>query len=86
MIKNQAVLGLNDMARQADKFVVCVANKGCDDLTAWKLYRVMPDKAAAEEDYLRIVDDSGEDYLYPAQRFVEVQVSAAAKQALLAAR
>lgn len=65
------------------RFVVCVTNDGCDDLTAWRLYRVMPDEKAAEENYLRIVDDSGEDYLYPAQRFAEVDVPEASEQALL---
>jgi hypothetical protein len=65
-------------------FVVCVTDEGCDDLTAWKLYRVIPDETAAEEDYLRIVDDSGEDYLYPAQRFVEVDVPEASEHVLLA--
>lgn len=74
------------MGSEANKFVVCVTNDGCDDLTAWKLYRVLPDEAAAEDDYLRIVDDSGDDYLYPAQRFIEVDVPAAAQQALLAAK
>ena len=71
----------NDGART--RFVVCVTNDGCDDLTAWRLYRVMPDEKAAEENYLRIVDDSGEDYLYPAQRFAEVDVPEASEQALL---
>lgn len=69
-----------------NKFVVCVSNDGSDDLTAWKLYRVLLDGNAAEEGYLRIVDDSGDDYLYPAQRFIEVDIPAAAQQALLAAK
>ncbi|HVA51495.1 MAG TPA: hypothetical protein VNH11_34450 [Pirellulales bacterium] len=65
------------------RFVVCVTDQGCDDLTAWKLYRVLPDEKAAQESYLRIVDDSGEDYLYPMQRFVEVEVSEASVEALM---
>ena len=48
------------------KFAVCVANEGCDDLQVWRIYRVLPDAVAAEEGYMRVVDDSGEDYLYPA--------------------
>src|SRR5689334_806932 len=48
------------------KFAICVANEGCDDLQVWKLYRVLPDAAATAEGYLRVVDDSGEDYLYAA--------------------
>ena len=67
------------------KFVVCVANESCDDLQVWKVYRLLPDAAAAAEDYLRVVDDSGEDYLYPASRFVAVEFPAAVEQKLLAA-
>lgn len=66
------------------KYAVCVANDGCDDLSVWKLYRVLPDEVAAPEGYLRIVDDSGEDYLYPVSRFVAVEVSETAEQKLLA--
>jgi hypothetical protein len=66
------------------KFAVCVANDGCDDLSAWKLYRVLSDDEAAREGCLRVVDDSGEDYLYPTSRFVAVEVSESAEQKLLA--
>jgi hypothetical protein len=52
------------------RFAICISNEGCDDLEVWKLYRVLPDKEAAKEDFLRVVDESGEDYLYPAARFV----------------
>ncbi len=65
-------------------FAVCVANDGCDDLTTGVLYRVLPDTAGSEEDLLRIVDDSGEDYLYPANRFVVVQAPQSEEQRLLA--
>jgi hypothetical protein len=67
------------------RFAVCVANEGCDDLQVWKLYRLVPDAKAAAEGYVRVVDDSGEDYLYPAGRFVVVEFSAAVEQKLLAA-
>lgn len=67
------------------KFVLCVASEGCDDLQVWKLYRVLPDAAASAEDYLRVVDDSGEDYLYSASRFVPVAFPAAIEQKILAA-
>jgi hypothetical protein len=68
----------------ARRFAVCVANEGCDDLQVWKIYRVLPDARAAEEDYLRVIDDSGEDYLYPANRFVMVEFSPAVARKLLA--
>ncbi len=65
-------------------FAVCVANDGCDDLSIGMLYRVLPDEAAASEDLLRVVDDSGEDYLYPTIRFVIVQVPQSEEQRVLA--
>ena len=52
------------------KFAICIQSEGCDDLQLRKLYRLLPDGKATEHDYIRIVDDSGEDYLYPADRFV----------------
>jgi hypothetical protein len=67
------------------RFAVCVANEGCDDLQVWKLYRLLPDPAASAEGYVRVVDDSGEDYLYPASRFVVVSFPAAVAAQILAA-
>ncbi len=66
-------------------FAVCVANDGCDDLSIGMLYRVLPDAAASVEGLVRVVDDSGEDYLYPAGRFVSVAVPEAEVPRLLAA-
>ncbi len=66
-------------------FAVCVANQGCDDLQIWKLYRVLRDETAQSEGYLRVVDESGEDYLYPASRFVVVEFPAPIRRKLLAA-
>jgi hypothetical protein len=66
-------------------FVVCVANDGCDALQVWKRYRVLPDANAEGEGYWRVVDESGEDYLYPAVRFVAVEFPAAVAKKLLAA-
>jgi hypothetical protein len=67
------------------RFAICISSDGCDDLEVWKLYRVLPDKKAAKEDFLRVVDESGEDYLYPADRFVVVGLAAPAVKKLLAA-
>jgi hypothetical protein len=74
------------MADQLDKpmFAVCAANDGADDLTQGMLYRVLPDEAATLEGLLRIIDDSGEDYLYPASRFVVVEAPSADVPRLLA--
>jgi hypothetical protein len=53
-------------------FAVCIADEACDDLSAGRFYQVLPDQTASEAGLLRVVDDSGEDYLYPASRFVVV--------------
>jgi hypothetical protein len=58
-----------------NKFAICIANTGHDDLEKWKIYRVLPDAKADKAGCLRVVDESGEDYLYPANRFVVVKFS-----------
>jgi putative intracellular protease/amidase len=54
------------------EYAVCVANEGFEDLEVWKVYQVLPDAKAAGRGCLRVIDESGEDYLYPADRFVAV--------------
>jgi hypothetical protein len=53
-------------------FAMCVANEGYDDLEVWKVYQVLPDAKAGGVACIRIIDDSGEDYLYPADCFIAV--------------
>jgi len=56
--------------KKSPRFAICVANEGYDDLEVRKVYPVLPDAKAAGLGCLRVVDESGEDYLYPANRFV----------------
>jgi len=70
--------------RQAT-FVVCVANRECEDLEVRKIYQVIPDDAAAMDGLVRIVDESGEDYLYPSELFVEIELPQAVEKALIPA-
>ncbi len=67
-------------------FALCIENKDCDDLEERKLYQILPDGAAAKEGYLRVVDESGEDYLYPESYFILVQLPRKAQDALLMTR
>ncbi len=67
------------------KFVLCIRNDDCDDLEPRKVYQVLEDPAAIREGYLRVVDESGEDYLYPAKYFVPIELPSAAAKALAAA-
>ena len=66
------------------KFAVCITDSE-PDLELRKIYRVLPDEAAAKDHHVRIVDESGEDYLYPATFFVFVEVPKAAERDLLLA-
>jgi len=68
------------------RFALCIENQDSDDLEVGKVYRVLPDKVAAAAKHLRVVDDSGEDYLYPASFFVFVELPSKAERALSAAR
>jgi len=63
-------------------FVLCIENKDCDDLEKRKVYQVLPDDKAADEGYLRIVDESGEDYLYPESYFIPVELPQKIQDAL----
>jgi hypothetical protein len=68
------------------KLVVCVRNRGYEvSLELRKLYEIIPDSTAAAHKYLRVVDESGEDYLYPANYFVPVELPRAVQKAVLLA-
>ena len=69
--------------QQPSKFVLCVRNGGSDDLEVRKVYQVFPDPSAARDGYVRVIDESGEDYLYPSEYFVPVRLPAAVSKALL---
>ncbi len=68
------------------KFVVCIRNDECDDLELRKVYQVLSDKRASLDGYLRVIDESGEDYLYPESYFAPVTLSPEAREALAVAR
>ena len=66
-------------------FAVCISSTGYDDLEACKVYRVLPDAKAVEVGCLRVIDESGEDYLYPADRFMFLDLPETERERLLAA-
>lgn len=68
--------------RKEKVFALCISNRRCEDLEKRKIYRVLPDKDAASEGYIRIIDESGEDYLYPQSYFVLVSLPREAQEAL----
>ena len=62
----------NNVSRQ---YVVCIDNSDyLVSLDLHKIYEVLPDERAAEDDCLRVIDESGEDYLYSSTRFVPVEL------------
>ena len=65
------------------QFVLCVKNEDAEDLDMRKVYEVLPDRKASQDGYLRVIDESGEDYLYPESYFVAITLPAAAQEALL---
>ena len=62
--------------------MVCVNDGGNDDLQTRRIYEVILDPSAARSRFIRVIDDSGEDYLYPAELFVAFQPTASLRMAL----
>ena len=69
------------------RFALCVDNTGYPaDLITGKVYRLLPDPLAAKVDYVRIIDESGEDYLFHRSHFVFVDFPPAVRKKILAAQ
>jgi hypothetical protein len=64
------------------RFAICLRNKNCEDLIVRKIYPLLPDDKAQKENYLRIIDESGEDYLYPASYFFVIDLPQKVERAL----
>ncbi len=64
------------------KFVICIISASNEDILPGKVYQVLEDEKADRENYIRIMDESGEDYLYPSTYFVPISLPQAAEQAL----
>ncbi|MCC7361133.1 MAG: hypothetical protein IT317_16735 [Anaerolineales bacterium] len=68
--------------QQTTRFAICLKSKSTDDLVVRRIYPVLPDEQAARDNYLRVVDESGEDYLYPASYFFLVELPAKIERVL----
>ena len=67
------------------QFAVCIANADYEaSLIVRKIYEVLPDEEAAKDEFLRVIDESGEDYLYHRSHFVLVEFPAEIEHALTA--
>ncbi|GAB4108844.1 MAG: hypothetical protein OHK0022_60990 [Roseiflexaceae bacterium] len=57
------------------KFAICIQNTDYQaSLEVRKIYQVLPDEMAAKHSYLRVIDESGEDYLYPSDYFLMIDL------------
>jgi len=66
------------------RFAVCIHNAEYPaSLELYKIYQVLPDEEAARDGDLRVIDESGEDYLYPAAYFVVIEVPEAVERAIV---
>jgi hypothetical protein len=58
-----------------NSYVLCIDNGGYpESLEVCKVYAVLPDERATSNNYIRVIDETGEDYLYPSKYFVPIQV------------
>ena len=74
------------MAKRKDsvpKFAICIQSDEADLLTPRMIYQILPDESAAKSNYIRVIDNEGEDYLYPADYFIFVDFPREIERALL---
>ena len=68
------------------RFVICIKDGGyVDDLKVRTVYQLLPDESAAKSNYIRIIDETGEDYLYPADLFATIELPRELEKVLLTA-
>ncbi len=77
---------MNRAKREASLFAVCIDNiEYPASLELHKIYRIVPDENAAQDGDIRVIDESGEDYLYPADWFALVKRPQALQDSILRA-
>jgi hypothetical protein len=73
------------MKQSTKQFALCIENTGNEaSLILGKVYRILPDPRAAKDDLVRIIDESGEDYLFDKDQFVFVEFPPAVRKKILA--
>ena len=74
------------MARSSRYLVVCLKNDGYDvSLEKHKIYVAIPDASASKHGLVRVLDESGDDYLYPGDYFTSVELPISVRRAVLTA-
>jgi len=73
------------MKRVTKRFALCLDNRGNEaSLIQGKVYRILPDARAAKDALIRVIDESGEDYLFAKHQFAVVNLPQAVKRRILA--
>lgn len=67
------------------QLALCLENSGCEDIEKRKFYQILPDEEADRDGYLRVVDESEEDYLYPESYFIFLELPHKVHEAFIAA-
>ncbi|HEX8845911.1 MAG TPA: hypothetical protein VF791_14760 [Pyrinomonadaceae bacterium] len=70
---------------QTPRFAICIHTDDVYLLTPRMIYQVLPDESAARSNYIRVIDNEGEDYLYPAAYFIFIDFPPEVQRALLRA-
>jgi hypothetical protein len=76
------------MAKRKDstpQFAICIQTDDADLLTPRMIYQILPDESAAKSNYVRVIDNEGEDYLYPADYFIFFEFPPEVERALIRA-
>ncbi len=69
---------------KAKQFAVCIKNEGAEEsLDLRKIYEILEDPAAEKRNYVRVIDEEGEDYLYPKAWFLPLDLPHSVEEALL---
>ena len=77
---------MKKQVRREVPFAVCIDNEGYQaSLEVGKLYRIVPDEEAESHGYIRVIDESGEDYGYSADRFYRLGIPRPLERALVKA-
>lgn len=86
MLQFSLLTTMNMKENQFSQFGLCLNNEGyAASLEVGKVYRVIRDDEAAVHSYIRVIDESGEDYAYTTDRFHLIQLPIAVRKALLSA-
>ena len=76
---------MTEQKNSAQQFAICINTDDPDLLTPRMIYQILPDESAAKSNYIRVIDNEGEDYLYPADYFILFAFPPAVERALLQA-